>query len=182
MQLPMLNCGPRNSSRRGFTIVELLIVVVVIAILAAVTIVAFNGVVSRSQDSRRQDDAQAITKALQLYYIDNGSYPTSSGSTTINNFWSTTADASWANLQSQLSKYISTLPTDPANITGVSPLGASGRGYAYFANPTNYCGSAPGQMYILTYKLNGTQTDTLDGPCPTNGLYYAGQSNWRVVR
>lgn len=61
---------------RGFTIVELLIVVVVIAILAAITIVAYNGI----QNSARQSSAsaaahQAATK-LALYSVKNGQFPT----------------------------------------------------------------------------------------------------------
>ena len=59
-------------NHRGFTIVELLIVIVVIAILAAITVVAFDGVQSRSRDSKRKQDVAAIVKSLQLYNIDNG--------------------------------------------------------------------------------------------------------------
>ena len=109
---------------RGFTIVELLIVVVVIAILAAITIVAYNGVTSRAKDSTRQGDVRTITQALELYYLENGRYPISSGSTTINGFWSTTTDASWSNLESQLvPKYVSRLPVDVDNTDGSSVLG-----------------------------------------------------------
>lgn len=59
----------------GFTVVELLIVIVVIAILAAVTIVAFNGVQSRSRDAARIAKIKSIAKAIELYKIDNGRYP-----------------------------------------------------------------------------------------------------------
>ena len=59
----------------GFTIVELLIVIVVIGILAAITIVAYNGISQRTRDSRRLTDITAVYKALQLYYVDNGNYP-----------------------------------------------------------------------------------------------------------
>jgi len=48
----------------GFTIVELLIVIVVIGILAAITIVSFNGVQSRAADARRASDVAAYTKAI----------------------------------------------------------------------------------------------------------------------
>lgn len=59
----------------GFTIVELLIVIVVIAILAAISIVAYSGITARANDSQRMSDLAAINKALALYKADHGSYP-----------------------------------------------------------------------------------------------------------
>lgn len=61
--------------KNGFTIVELLIVVVVIAILAAITIVSYTGIQSKANDSAVQTDFSAIAKKLELYYTDNGKYP-----------------------------------------------------------------------------------------------------------
>lgn len=65
----------------GFTIVELLIVIVVIAILAAISVVAYNGVQQRSRDAQRSADLSAIMKALELYKINNGGYPLCHGGT-----------------------------------------------------------------------------------------------------
>jgi len=65
--------------RSGFTIVELLIVIVVIGILAAITIVVYNGIQQRGRDAGRKSDVAAIAKALHLYQIDNGPMYTSSG-------------------------------------------------------------------------------------------------------
>jgi len=59
----------------GFTIVELLIVIVVIAILAAISIVAYNGIQARARDTTRVSDARSITKALQAYHAINGRFP-----------------------------------------------------------------------------------------------------------
>lgn len=59
----------------GFTIVELLIVIVVIAILAAITIVAYNGIQSRANDTAVKNDLQALAKKFELYRVDNGVYP-----------------------------------------------------------------------------------------------------------
>lgn len=61
----------------GFTIVELLIVIVVIGILAAIVIVAYNGVQSRAQDSIVKQDLAALAKQYELYKVDNGTYPPS---------------------------------------------------------------------------------------------------------
>lgn len=61
----------------GFTIVELLIVIVVIGILAAITIVAYNGIQSRARISGIQTNLLNIGKMALLYQADSGSYPTS---------------------------------------------------------------------------------------------------------
>jgi len=66
-----------RQKQSGFTIVELLIVIVVIAILAAITIVAYNGIQQRANNSRRVADIQAAAKAVNLYYAQNGAYPIS---------------------------------------------------------------------------------------------------------
>jgi prepilin-type N-terminal cleavage/methylation domain-containing protein len=60
----------------GFTIVELLIVIVVIAILAAITIIAYNGIQKRAQLSQYQSDAITIVKKAELFFADNAVYPT----------------------------------------------------------------------------------------------------------
>jgi prepilin-type N-terminal cleavage/methylation domain-containing protein len=59
----------------GFTIVELLIVIVVIGILAAITIVAYNGIQSRARDTQRLTDVSNIMKMLEAYKAQNGAYP-----------------------------------------------------------------------------------------------------------
>src|SRR5690606_9328578 len=64
-----------KKSTSGFTIVELLIVVVIIAILAAISTVAYAGIQSRAEDSGRLHDLRSIAEALELYKTDNGSYP-----------------------------------------------------------------------------------------------------------
>ena len=62
-------------TQKGFTIVELLIVIVVIGILAAISIVAFGNAQQQARDSSRTAAINGLMKALELYKIDNGSYP-----------------------------------------------------------------------------------------------------------
>lgn len=145
----------------GFTIVELLIVIVVIAILAAITIVAYNGLQQRARDSQRDVDVATIQKALDLYYIDNGQYPVSSCSSScaINTAWSTTADASWQNLANQLvPAYVSSFPRDPVSkqTVGYPWNDAGGYDYSYSAWSPPYCGvTGTRQGYTLVYKYEG---------------------------
>lgn len=61
---------------RGFTIVELLIVIVVIGILAAIVIVAFNGIQNRANDTAIRSDLTNLAKKLELYKAENSLYPT----------------------------------------------------------------------------------------------------------
>ena len=61
---------------RGFTIVELLIVIVVIAVLAAITIVAFNGVATRAENAKTISAASTMNKALRVYAETNSMYNT----------------------------------------------------------------------------------------------------------
>ena len=60
---------------QGFTIVELLIVIVVIAILASISIVAYQGIQSRANDSVVENDLHNIAKTLELIKGDLGRYP-----------------------------------------------------------------------------------------------------------
>lgn len=55
-----------NAHQKGFTIVELLIVIVVIAILAAISVVAYNGVQTRAKNAKRDNDLTQLEKAIQL--------------------------------------------------------------------------------------------------------------------
>ena len=120
---------------RGFTIVELLIVIVVIAILAAITIVAYNGVQARGRDAARVADMHDLKQQIELYYIDNGSYPTCSG-----------VDGCY-----------STNPTTSYRITSM-PIGSASK----FVDPIN-TDTTYGYYYSRRYKKTGATTFTNTG-------------------
>lgn len=66
-----------RNNQKGFTIIELLIVIVVIGILATITIVALGGANARARDAKRESDIRAAHNALEAYYaIGNTQYPT----------------------------------------------------------------------------------------------------------
>ena len=71
----------RSSVVKGFTIVELLIVIVVIAILAAIAVATYNGVQQRARYAVIQNDLDQLKKVLEVYNAENGQYP----ATTSNN-------------------------------------------------------------------------------------------------
>ncbi len=68
----MISLQKRQS---GFTIVELLIVIVIIGILATLVIVTFTGTQKKARDSQRQTDINAVNSHLATYYAEEGHYP-----------------------------------------------------------------------------------------------------------
>lgn len=65
-----------RKKEHGFTIVELLIIIVVIAILAAISIVAYNGIQNRAHDSAVQGDLRQISTLIRSHDINEGRVPT----------------------------------------------------------------------------------------------------------
>lgn len=71
-----------KNKQPGFTIVELLIVIVVIAILAAISIVAYNGIQNRANDAAVQSDLKGIGQKILSYQITDGKLPNTAGTLT----------------------------------------------------------------------------------------------------
>ena len=64
----------RKKLQSGFTLLELLVVISIIGILLAVAGVAFSSAQQQGRDSRRVSDMQAVQKAFEQYYSQNGTY------------------------------------------------------------------------------------------------------------
>ena len=149
-------------NNKGFTIVELLIVIVVIAILAAISIVAYNGIQNRGRDSQRQSDFATLEKALKMYRIDNSGFPRCA-STGV--FVSGTDPAATCTLSAMVAqlvpKYISVAPQDP--------IGAGSYIYRYavgFKKTGASCSltySPSEDAYLLGTKLESTTAGTCAG-------------------
>lgn len=175
----------KTSRTNGFTIVELLIVVVVIAILASISLVSFTHIQGRARDSTRAQDIKVITQALEKYYLANGFYPPGrcTANCRINSGWSNTNDGSWSHLESALvPTYVDELPTDPNPTLNQNPQLAGVYGYGYFSTQGSYCGAGT-KTYILIYKFESrSQQNTFYGNCaPTTLGPYTNNSNYRVV-
>lgn len=92
---------------KGFTIVELLIVIVVIAILAAIVTAAYNGVQQKARDSVRSTDIANVQRAIEMYYADNAVYPQIAGGVDNTGY-------ALSSLSSILvPQYIRAIPSDP---------------------------------------------------------------------
>lgn len=76
----MKSVTTKIQSYAGFTIVELLIVIVVIAILATISIIAYNGIQTRSLNTRTESAVSEYRKMLIAYATEKGAYPNASNS------------------------------------------------------------------------------------------------------
>lgn len=181
-----------HKTKSGFTLVELLVVVLIIGILATISIASYSAMQARGRDSRRTTDVANLTKALELYYDDTGAFPVpGNAGSSLGNNWYSTNGTNWQAFGTLLTttnssglQAIDAMPIDPQNKGYVGEVPTTGKsGYAYYTGTE--CG-APGQWYAIVYRLEaGTKTKGSDGPCPANygdSLFASGASYYRVVK
>ena len=142
----------------GFTLVELLIVVVVIAILAAITIVAYNGMVARANDARRMQDVSEIRKTLSLYKVDHGDFPPAAPNPGYYT-WEISTDPG----------FLGSVGVYDNNAVFKDPVNANLSAYFYHDFPAGSygCPAALGSFYVLW--LQGMQSQTGAATMITNG-------------
>ena len=119
---------------RGFTLMELLIVIAIIAILVSVAVVSYALIQKKSRDSRRVSDMKAAQSAFEQYYADhNSSYPSSAGDLTA---LSTYLPAGYPTDPKNTDPYIYPAPTTSATAYCYCALLESGSGNSTNANCT----------------------------------------------
>lgn len=111
-----------SSKYSGFTIVELLIIVAVIAILASITIVSYNVVTKNSREQALTADLQTVASALTESKSDNGTFP---------------SNADFASLEKANSSGDTTYSYTLNATTGVYCLEASAYGRTFHITSTN---------------------------------------------
>src|SRR5690606_32811231 len=114
-----------DDSLRGFTIVELLIVIVVIGILAAISLVAYSNIQARARDTSRSNAVASIQKALEAYKVQHGVYPPhtpigTNAPTGFNGVWGNSYSYSVATNNTWISGLVTSntipsVPKDPTN-------------------------------------------------------------------
>lgn len=119
-------------SGAGFTLIELIVVVAIIAVLSSIVVTQFSSAQMKSRDARRIEDVVQIKKALSLYQVDNTQFPVETVVVIITGVdsFSTTLIGSGA---------MSAVPTDPRH-----PVTS----YTYQSN-------SAGSDYDLTFCLEG---------------------------
>ena len=141
-------------AKRGFTIVELLIVIVVIAILAAITIVAYNGTQQRANNTAIIDAASKSLRMIQAYVAVNGAYPlTSNGDACVTAISGCLSDTGTTiNASATFNSKIATVGSVPQEIPSPGTL-AYGIWVTYNTSQTL---NGVTQPLRLTYMLSGT--------------------------
>ena len=158
---------------KGFTLVELLIVIVIIGILAAISLVAYNGIQERAKRVATISAAKQIMSTISSYMTLNGKYPATDGQADpaggYNSCITTTSECYSVFRSGDI---IPTNPTFNSEILSVSslPQSVNGKGgiwYNYQSNRTLDGVSAPG---LLIYYLPGKAASCgLSGV--TRGIY-----------
>lgn len=145
----MLNIKNRNQA--GFTIVELLIVIIVIGILAALVLNTFQGVQARARDTERRTDINSIATQLEAYYADFGHYPDGSAAATCGDGADSCA---LSTLETRgLDSEALNDPNGNALTVGANP-GATTTDYGYFYDVTGAtCATAQCDSFTLSTDL-----------------------------
>jgi prepilin-type N-terminal cleavage/methylation domain-containing protein len=154
-----------SKETHGFTLIELLVVILVIGVLSGVLLGVVNssGVRGKARDSQRKAGLKRIQTALELYFVDFRTYPTSGAASPGPYAWERITGSRIENALDP--NYIDPIPEDP------SPSGAD---TTPCANATNYRYNyySDGNTYSLTAIVE-VPTSNDDSPCPDD-LYNCG--------
>lgn len=170
---PATNHAPRPHDDRGFTLIEVMIVVAIIAILAGILIPNFVNARAQAQTSACMSNLRSIATALELLYDDEQDYgPAGTRSVTPANFVG--QDGVY---------YLNNTPKDPAALDQTQDYQVTVTAAAN-GNPASYVIQCPGTHVGSTLaKLEsyGTTNGTVCGPgCAATTIYYVSGSGMQV--
>ncbi len=132
---------------QGFTLVELMVVIVILGILTSIGIFAFQSSQKKSRDSRRKSELSQVASALEMYNNDVGSYPSSTNGV-IKGCNTPIIDCPWGTVfaNGTLATYMVKLPVDPT----------SGRTYFYEKSGYGY------RLYARLENLEDSSIPTIE--------------------
>ena len=145
------------NKQRGFTLVELVVVIAVMGILMGLVCRGFTTIQANARDTRRVADLRTIQTQLELYFARCGHYPNTNpcGSTTL----AAQGSLAWSELINQLSLVVrrEEVPRDPV----------AGREYVYHfgTNGLTYVIAASTERMGSNRDLVGMGTETLNVDC-----------------
>ncbi len=128
-----------TQKHKGFTMIEVVVAVAIIALLASVVILSIQEIKKKSRDAQRYSDMSNIELALRLYKDSNGEYPTTNNeqrSVCTNGTDPTARDITGPNgyIPNLAPTYLPVLPVDPSNCNDSGSV----HGYFYRSNGTDY--------------------------------------------
>ena len=131
---------------KGFTLVELLVVIAILGVLVTIGLVSFTSAQAKGRDTQRKSDLKQISSALEIYFNDHESYPTSSSGQILGCPSTSATSCTWGTGQFTDGKttYFKILPDDPISTNN----------YYYRAVTID---SIPNQGYQLFAKLENSQ-------------------------
>lgn len=140
----------------GFTIIELLIVIVVIGILALLVIVTYTGIQQKARNAKRDTDMSAIQTQLEAFYQTSGYYP---NLTDVNN-------SSWVTANLKSLDQVALI--DPSNTTQSMTFVSAPAAKAYSYVAANAAGAtcdgaSPADQACVSYTLTATYEGQVNG-------------------
>lgn len=160
----------QQSRKRGFTIVELLIVIVVIAILAAITIVAYSGITARANAAKAQTNAESAQKVAEAYNADLGYYPVSA------------ANLAAGSQSTQMPNGVSFVPGNPTAATELTSLKANPTTtLAYACYPGTGAAGAAATVCPNTTSTTGGRISYYDPSSSSVKYVYLGSASASVA-
>ena len=150
---------PKTSTvSRGFTIIELLVVIVIIGILVAITAVSYNGITKSAKESALKSELKRISTSLELHKAKNGTYPTSLATAIPPIANPTNANITYAPLNNGTSYSLTATDTSNPSISLVQ-------------TPTTAAQSASSPIQTVT-KANCSTTRTMVRDARDNSTYW----------
>ena len=151
----MFSLKKRN---QGFTIVELLIVIVVIGILAALVITTYAGIQSKARNAKRQTDIQSLQTQIEAFFSQNGYYP--SYADLNSSTWRTT---NMKSLDPQALIDPSAAQQDPAQNTSPLVTAPAAKAYAYAPKDSTGASCETTDTNCAKYTLTATYEGSVNG-------------------